>query len=155
MLEKPPSVPADHAEDFAHRWADRLDQYAAERMEHLGIPPERIGSSDHKHRIDWCAFNPHERDAGGLATGGRINVDSGVLNPVWNAGVIGPRGSALWACSRLRDRIDAAIAHEEMEYRTGSHESAVELAPETDLPVGGRVRALLRAIRLGEQRLGR
>jgi hypothetical protein len=42
-----------------------------------------------------------------------------------------------------------------MEYRTGSHEAAVELAPETDLPVGGRPRALLRAIRLGEQSIRR
>jgi hypothetical protein len=155
MPDQPPPDPADHAQDFARRWADRLDQDCAVRMEELGIPEDRIGSSDHDHGIPWCAFNPYERDAGGLSTGGRINVDSGVLNPDWHAGVIGPSASALWARSRLRDRIDAAIAHEDMEHRAGSHEAAVELIPETDLPVGSRVRALLRAIRLGEQRLGR
>ena len=33
MPEKPPPVPADHTEAFAHRWADRLEQYCALRME--------------------------------------------------------------------------------------------------------------------------
>ena len=151
MPDPPPFDPADHAEDFAHRWADMLDRYAAERMEGLGIPPEQIGSADRLHDIPWCAFNPYERDGGGLAPGGRINVDSGVLNPEWNARQIGPVARAAWGRSRLRDRIDAAITHEFEEGRGGSHEFAVEHAPETDLPVGGRVRALLRAIRLREQ----
>jgi hypothetical protein len=153
-MEKPPSDPADHAEDFAHRWADRLDQHCALRMEDLGVPSERIGSSDHDHGIAWAAFNPYERQGGGLSPGGRINVDSGVLNPAWNAARIGPFAQALWEKSRLRHRIDAAIAHEYEEHQGGSHESAVENAPETELPVGGRVRALLRAIRLGETRGG-
>ncbi len=152
MTHKPPSDPADHASDFAKRYARELDEYYATRMEALGIPPERIGSGDLDQGIPWCAFNPHERDAGGLSTGGRINVDSGVLNPGWNAARIGLKASAMWARSRLRDRIDAAIAHEDMEYRAGSHAAAVDHAPETDLPIGGRPRALLRAIRLGEQR---
>jgi hypothetical protein len=151
MPDSPPAEPADHAHDFAYRWADRLDQYCAIRMEELGIPEERIGSSDHDHGIAWCAFNPHERDGGGLSTGGRINVDSGVLNPRWHSEMIGQSAQALWEKSRLRHRIDAAIAHEDAEWRTGSHAAAIEHAPETELPVGGPVRALLRAIRLGEQ----
>jgi hypothetical protein len=150
MSDQPPSDPADHAEDFALRWADWLDQYAALRMEELGIPSGRIGSSDHGHKIAWCAFNPYERDAGGIATGGRINVDSGVLNPRWNAERIGQSASAIWEKARQRDRIDTTIAHEDIE-RTGSHDDAVEHAPATDLPIGARARALLRAIRLGEQ----
>jgi hypothetical protein len=40
-----PAEPADHAEDFAHRYAEPLDWLAAIRMEELGIPSERIGSS--------------------------------------------------------------------------------------------------------------
>lgn len=151
MTEKPPPDHADHAEDFAHRYAETLDQYCAVRMQELGILEERIGSSDHGRGIAWCAFHPYERDAGGLSTGGRINVDSGVIDPRWHAEIIGPKAQALWEKSRLRHRIDAAIAHEDAERRTGSHEAAVEQAPETELPVGGRVRALLRAIRLGEQ----
>jgi hypothetical protein len=157
-LAKPEPIsadPADHAEDFAHRWADGLDRYVATRMDELGIPTERIGSSDLLRGVAWRAFFPHERDGGGVATGGRINVDSGVLNPEFNAERIGPRAQALWERSRLRDRIAATIAHEFEEAEGGSHEYAVEHAPEIDLPIGGRARALLRAIRLGEQRFGR
>jgi hypothetical protein len=75
-----PADPAEHAIDFSRRWADKLDRYVAERMEELGISPERIGSSDHRHGIAWCAFNPYEDSGGGVSTGGRINVDSGVFN---------------------------------------------------------------------------
>jgi hypothetical protein len=161
MIGTPPSArpsiptdPVEHAQNFSHRYAEPLDQYCAIRMEGLGIPRERIGSSDHDHGIFWCAFNPNEGTAGGIATGGRITVDSGVLNPEQMAHLEPP---APEACrhARLRDRIDAAIAHEDMEYRTGSHEAAVENAPETDLPIGGRPRALLTAIRLGEQSIRR
>jgi hypothetical protein len=151
MTDKPPSDPGDHAVDFSRRYFQELDIYCGDRMDQLGIPKGQIGSSDRAHNIEWCAFNPYERDGGGLSTGGRINVDSGVLNPGWNAARIGPRARAIWEKSRLRDRIDAAIVHEFEEHRCGSHEQAVERAPETDLPVGGRARALLRAIRLGEQ----
>jgi len=51
MTETRPDDPADHAEDFSHRWADRLDQYIAERMVQLGIPPEQIGSSDYERGV--------------------------------------------------------------------------------------------------------
>ena len=151
MTDKPPNDPAEHAAEFSCTWADRLDQYCGWRMEELGIPFDRIGSSDHRHGIACAApFNPHERDAGGISTGGRVNVDSGVLNPEQSAN-LNPPAPDDWRHARLRDRIDAAIAHEDMEWRAGSHESAVELAPETDLPIGKRPRKLLRAIRLGEQ----
>jgi hypothetical protein len=76
-----PLDPADHAEDFSHRYFEPLDWQACVRMEHLGIPKDRIGSSDHDHEIAWCAFNPYERDGGGISTEGRINIDSELLNP--------------------------------------------------------------------------
>ena len=156
MIGTPPSArplwhdPAEHALDFARRYAEPLDRHCAVRMEELGIPRDRIGSSDHRHSIAWCAFNPYERDVGGLASGGRITVDSGVLNPERMAD-LGPPAPEAWRRSRLRDRIDAAIAHEDMEWRIGSHTAAVEHAPETQLPLGDRPRALLRAIRSGER----
>jgi hypothetical protein len=53
-----PADPADHAEDFAHRYAEPLDWLAAIRMEELGISSERIGSSDHRHGPAGRAFNP-------------------------------------------------------------------------------------------------
>lgn len=49
-------------------------------MEDLGIPDNQIGSPDH---------NPHERDGGGNSTGGRLNVNSGVLDLEFHAEVIG------------------------------------------------------------------
>jgi hypothetical protein len=156
MIGTPPSasqVPLDpglHARDFVNRYAIPLDRYCAIRMQEVGIAEARIGSSDHKCGIPWCAFNPHEATAGGVATAGRITMDSGVLNPEKLAALGFPAADA-WRRSRLRDRIDATIAHEDMEYRTGSHEAAVDLAPETDLPIGEAARALLRAIRLGER----
>ncbi len=119
-------------------------------MEELGISSERIGSSDHRLGIARCAFHPQESDAGGLASGGRINVDSGVLNPSWNADGIGPEASSIWARAPLKERIGAAIAHEDTGWRLGSHEAAVEHAPESELPILPGAGALLRAIRRGE-----
>ena len=72
---------ADHAEDFAHRWADRLENAVEGRRHALGIPEGQIGARDHERGVVWRTFFPHERDGGGLATGGRISVDSGVLDP--------------------------------------------------------------------------
>jgi hypothetical protein len=163
MIGEPPSArglpliptdPAEHAVRFARAWQDVAEAYVQRRMRELGISEARIGSSDHERRVERRAFFPDEITAGGIATGGRINVDAGVLNPERAANLDAPAPEAR-RHARLRDRIDAAIAHEEMEYRTGSHEAAVELAPETDLPIGGRPRELLRAIRLGEQSIRR
>jgi hypothetical protein len=53
-----PVNPADHAEDFAHRYAEPLDWQACIRMEELGIPDDRIGSSDRGHGVERCAFKP-------------------------------------------------------------------------------------------------
>jgi hypothetical protein len=148
MNERPPADPADHARDFALRWFDVLDRYAAERMERLGLPSEQIGPSDYEHGIPWCAFNPHEQEIGGVAPGGRITVDSGVLNPE-QMEEFGPAVSGAWAESRLRDRIDAAVAHEFEEARGGTHEYAVEHAPTTELPITDQARRVLKAIAEG------
>src|ERR1700722_13241327 len=76
-----PADPADHAEDFAHRYAEPLDWLAGIHMEELGIPNDRIGSNDHHRRLYGRAFNPFERDGGGISPGGRINLDSGSFDP--------------------------------------------------------------------------
>ncbi len=55
--------------------------HVQKRMRYLGIPKEMIGSSDQKHGVERRAFFPHESDGGGVAPGGRISVDSGILNP--------------------------------------------------------------------------
>lgn len=109
-------------------------------MEELGIPKDQIGASDHIHRIPWCAFNPFERDGGGNAPEGRINVDAGVLDD-------GLLEFPEWAAARLRDRIDSAIAHEFEEARLGSHDGAIEFAPQTTLPITPEAREILRLMR--------
>jgi hypothetical protein len=119
-------------------------------MQELGIPLERIGSSDHDHGIEGAAFNPYERDGGGWSPSGRINLDSGSFNPEQITGRYGKQAGKLWARSRLRDRWDAVIAHEDAEWRMGGdHEAAVRVAPETELPVSDRARQILVAMRWG------
>jgi len=56
--------------------------------------------------------------------------------------------------SRLRDRMDAVIAHEQEEARGTPHEEVVERAPDTTLPIGDNARRILRTIAEGVKRQG-
>jgi hypothetical protein len=105
-MDRAPKDPADHAQEFARRWADRLDEYCAVRMEELGIPQDKLVADDPRLHMKWCAFDPEGRDGGNI-TGG-ITVNSGVLNPDL---LKGEKGGRVWPTARLRDRIDAIIAH--------------------------------------------
>jgi hypothetical protein len=149
MTDKPPTDPAEHAKQFAQTWVDRLEHHVEGRMHALDLPEHQIGSSDHEYGVPWRVFFPHEGTGGGHAPGGRISVDSGVLNPELDAAEIGPKAQAIWEKARLRDRIDAIIAHEFEEAARGSHEAAVRAAPETALPLGEDARGILRAIAEG------
>jgi len=60
----------------------------------------------------------------------------------------------LWEKSRLRDRMDAVIAHEHEEARGIPHEEVVELAPDTTLPIGDNAQRILRTIAEGVKRQG-
>jgi hypothetical protein len=144
-----PAVPADHAEDFAHRWVDRLENVTEGRMHALDIPEKQLGASDHLRGVVWRVFFPHERDGGGNGPGGRINVDSGVLNPDLLTSDYGQEAGVLWAQSRLRDRIDAIIIHEEAESRSHGHEEALARGPQTHRPISERARQILRAMQRG------
>lgn len=148
LPDKPPSDPADHAEEFAHTWVDRLENHVEGRMHALDIREEQIGSSDHERGIAWRTFFPDERDGGGVATGGRISVDSGVLNPDQLTKDYGEEAGELWAKSRLRDRITAIIA----EAKAGTHEEALALAPQTTRPINEATRRILRAMEGGWKR---
>ena len=99
-------------------------------MEELGIPKDKIGASDREHGIVWCAFNPHDRDGRNITTG--VTINSGVLNPDL---LKGKKGGRIWPKARLRDRIDAIIAHEYEKDRHGTHEAALKAAAKTELPV--------------------
>jgi hypothetical protein len=141
-------VPADaglHAVDFAHRYAVELERLVEGRMHALEVPEEMIGHPDPSRGLPWAAFHP-AGTTGGSIVGRRIAINSGVLNPGLLADSYGPNVAQVWADSRLRDRIDAVIAHEAAEARTGTHAGAEQLAAETDLPVSDAARRILRAI---------
>jgi hypothetical protein len=138
-----PADPADHAEDFAHRYAEPIDWLAGIRMEELGILNDRIGSNDHVHGLSGAAFNPYERDGGGNDPNGPVNVDSGVFNPELMTEAYTKKTAKVWRKSRLRDRIDAIIAHEISEADHGTHEAALKMAPKTELPINDRARRIL------------
>ena len=102
---EPPIDSADHAEDFAHRWRDKLAEYCTIRMQELGIPDDMNGQPDYDSDGKWHAFDPRGRKGGGNTTG--VVIDSGVLNPEL---LKGKKGGRIWPGMRLRDRIDLAEA---------------------------------------------
>jgi hypothetical protein len=61
----------------------------------------------------------------------------------------GREASTLWAKSRLRDRIDAIVAHEHLEAQGKPHEELVQRAPDTELPIGENARKILRSMAEG------
>jgi hypothetical protein len=156
MVGRPPSasqVPFDaglHARDFAQRYAEPIESMIRRRMRSLGIPEKSVGHPDIMHGIEDAAFHSRYRDAGGVSPDGRIIIGSGVFNPE-RMDATGPNASLAWSKARLSDRLNAAIAHEYEEGKSQSHQEAVEDAPESELPIGGRTRKLLRTIRLDEQ----
>jgi hypothetical protein len=142
--------PADHAEDFSHRYDEPLDWLAGIHMEEQGIHRDRIGSNDNLHGLEGRAFNPFEREGGGITHAGQVNLESGSINPELLTRDYGKKAGRLWAKSRLRDRWDALIAHEDMEWRRGGdHDAAVGDAPDTDLRISDGARAILISMKQG------
>jgi hypothetical protein len=90
---------------------------------------------------------PEEGTGGGDAPGQRLTVDSGVFNPELMAAR--PEAAPVWVRVRLRDRIDAIIAHERIESMTGDHDLAEATAPDTTLPIMEGARRIFRTIRGG------
>jgi hypothetical protein len=89
----------------------------------------------------WHHFDLYEREGGTNITG--VVVNSGVLNPEL---LKGQKGVRLWPTMRLKDRIDATIAHEYEELRAeGKHVEAVRNAAKTKLPISNKARRLNRA----------
>ncbi len=143
--------PADVAIEFSWRYFEPMDYHAGHRMTELGIHTDLIGTPEHEVGIEHAAFHPHQRNAGGVSPEGRIVVESGIFNPTLME-PLGPEASQAWGKSRLRHRLDAIIAHEYEEGQRGTHEDAVEHAPNTKLPIYDESRELLRVLRKGEQR---
>ena len=90
-----------------------------------------------------AAFFPKEGSGGAHSPGARINLNSGILNPALLAPKLGPVVKSLWAKGRLRERMDAVIAHEDIEGLRvfageevkAAHAVAVALAPDTPLSI--------------------
>jgi hypothetical protein len=148
MMGLPPSKrggrPADiaaHASQVAREWEDVGEGYVRRRMKELGIPDHQIGQPDYGGDGWWRAFDPYERQGGKNTTG--AVVDSGVLNPEL---LKGKKGGRIWPKMRLKDRIDAIVAHEYEELRAGGkHADALKAAAKTVLPISDEARRLNRA----------
>jgi hypothetical protein len=148
MTGLPPSArggrPADiaqHASQLAQEWEDVGESYVERRNRELGIPNHMNGQPDYAGDGRWHHFDPYEREGGTNTTG--VVVNSGVLNP---ALLKGQKGGRIWAKARLRDRIDAIIAHEYEELHAGgNHVEALKAAAKTKLPIRAEARRLNRA----------
>jgi hypothetical protein len=156
MIGTPPSArpmwhdPAAHARDFAERYAQDLDLVVAQRMDKLGIHHSQIGMPDDIAGSAWAAFHPHGMEGGNNSPDGRLIVDSGVLNLDLLRRDYGSEAARLFERSRLRDRLDAIIAHEHEEHRNGmDHEAALRAAPGTNLPITERAREICQAMEHG------
>jgi hypothetical protein len=146
MPDTPPTDPADHAEDFSHRYADDLEIATGQVMMDLGLTRHEMGSRDPGRNLEHHTFYPDERDGGGNSPMGQLSVDSGVMNPAIMDVPYGEECGKLWRKSKLRDRIQAIIAHEKAEYEhNGDHELALIAAPETGLLISDRAREILRS----------
>jgi hypothetical protein len=146
---KPDRRDAEGARAYAIENAVALDQWAALFMTKLGI--ENIGASDRQNNVEWRAFFPLEGDGGGNSPGERLNLDSGLFNDDLMLPV-GPRADKAWRRASVETRAMAVLPHEEIESRGHTHEEAVEMAPDTELPITHAARELLRIIREEQRR---
>jgi hypothetical protein len=157
MIGTPPSarglkaIPEDlgeHAKDFAVRYWELLEAITRKRMREVGVPEDRIGKLDVDNDFRLAAFHTQRLDGGGVPPPtGRINLDAGLFKPGLLAETMPPEVSSLHDRSRASVRQDAIIAHEYEEGMRGSHEAAVEHAPDTELTIKEAARRLLRAQR--------
>jgi hypothetical protein len=141
----PPTDPAAHAAEFAARNVDAFEAIIQQRMRDVGVPDRLIGDMPLGGGTRR-AFHPQAEDGGGVTVGSGINVDSGVLNPNLLGDPTATVAARLWSRARLRDRIDAVIAHEYEECVRGTDLAARQHAPTTTLRISDEARAILRAM---------
>jgi hypothetical protein len=135
--------PAAHATDFATRNADALERLVGQRMRDVGVPDHLIGDMPLGGGTR-SAFHPQAGTGGGVTVGRGINVDSGDFNPNLLGDPAAGGAARTWSRARLRDRIDAVIAHEYEEAIAGTHGAALRNAPNTKLNISPEARQLLR-----------
>jgi len=128
--------------EYPKQEEDVGERYARKRMRELGIPSNQVGQPDYAGDGMWRAFDPYTKTGGSNTTG--VVVNSGVLNPDL---LKRRKGRRIWPKMRLKDRIDAIIAHEYEELRhKGSHTEALLAAAKTKLPISDEARRLNRAM---------
>jgi hypothetical protein len=150
MPDTPPTDPAEHAEDFSRRYADDLEIATGQVMIDLGLTRHEMGLRDPVRKLEHHTFFPNERDCGGVSPLKQINLDSGIMNPAVMDRPYGEVCGKLWRKTRLRDRMQASIAHEKAEGEYDhDHELALIAGPETKLTISHRAREILRAMEAG------
>ena len=140
---------AEHAADFAYRYAEDLDIAAGEQMLKLGLADDQMGARDPERGLEHHVFFPSEREGGTVTRTGQVTIDSGVMNPALLAIGYDAQAQVAWRHTRLPDRIQAVIAHELAEHTYGDHELALIAGAETELPIGHAARELLRSMEAG------
>ncbi len=149
MRDKPPSDPADHAEDFSRRYAEDLDIVAGQVMLDLKIPDNQLGARDPDRNSEHHCFFPSERTGGSVSPAGQITLDSGLMNPDLLAAAYDEETQKLWQHTRIGDRAQTIIPHELAEHEYGDHELALIAGPETELSISHAARELLRQMEKG------
>jgi hypothetical protein len=157
MIGLPPSarglkaIPDDieeHAKQFSNRYYEPLEAIARKRMREVGVPEDRIGMIDVDNDYRLAAFHPDRVEGGGVhPSSGRINLDAGIFKPGLLDETMPPEVSSLHEQSRASVKMDEIIAHEYEEGLRGSHEAAVQHAPDTKLTIKEEARRNLRAQR--------
>ncbi|MGC1723430.1 MAG: hypothetical protein WA746_31000 [Isosphaeraceae bacterium] len=138
----------EHLVDFCTRYWEPSVEIAKKRMREVGVPEERIGMLDVDNDYRLAVFHPKQLDGGGVhPPTGRINLDAGLFKPGLLAEAMSADVSSLHEAARASVRQDAIIAHEFEQGIRGSHEAALEHAPETGLSIKEEARRLLRAQR--------
>jgi hypothetical protein len=149
MTEKPPSDPAEHAQDFSRRYTDDLDIVAGQAMLGLGLTNDQMGALDHERGSEHHCFFPQDPIGGSVNTAGQVTLDSGLMNPELLAEFYDQAAQEQWKKTRLRDRAQAIIAHELAEAECKDHELALTAGPETKLPISHEAKELLRKMEAG------
>jgi hypothetical protein len=110
-------------------------------MMELGIPDGQIGTPNYGPGPRRLAFQPYGEAGGRIKADGEIIVDSGLLNDDLLEHKYGNKAGQMFERARLRDRLDAILAHEFEEHRQGmDQDAALKFAPRTELPISDQAR---------------
>jgi len=150
MPEKPPSDPAEHAQDFSRRYAEDLDIVAGQAMLDLGLTNHQMGARDPDRMSEHHCFFPEDREGGTVSFVGQVTLDSGLMNPELLTRNYDEATRKLWQRTRIGARAQAIIAHELAEHEYDhDHELALIAGPETKLCISQEARELLRQMERG------